>query len=123
MVVSSVSPDRCEMTLAYPAVRAISMASSVCITVPIWLSFTSSAFCDALLDALPEDRRVRHEDIVADELHARAQRGGQPLPARPVAFGETVLDRDDGVLADPVLVDRDHVVRGLQRLRRISSAS
>ena len=35
IVVSSVSPDRCEMTLAYPASRAMATASSVSLTVPI----------------------------------------------------------------------------------------
>src|SRR6185503_433072 len=43
IVVSSVSPERWEITLAYPACRAISTAASVSETVPIWFSFTSSA--------------------------------------------------------------------------------
>ena len=35
MNVSSVSPDRCEMIERYPAERAISIASSVSVSVPI----------------------------------------------------------------------------------------
>ena len=38
MVVSSVSPERCEQTAVQPARVAISMASSVSVSVPIWLS-------------------------------------------------------------------------------------
>src|SRR6202035_5403989 len=38
MVVSSVSPERWETTKVKPAARAISMVSSVSLSVPIWLS-------------------------------------------------------------------------------------
>src|SRR5208283_2053096 len=38
MVVSSVSPERCEITLVYPAARAISIVARVSLSVPIWLS-------------------------------------------------------------------------------------
>ena len=38
MKVSSVSPERCEMTDVYPLRRARLMASSVSLTVPIWFS-------------------------------------------------------------------------------------
>src|SRR5512142_865073 len=37
IVTSSVSPERCEMTAVYPASRAIRMAASVSVSVPIWL--------------------------------------------------------------------------------------
>ncbi len=119
MVVSSVSPERCEITLRYPACRAISTASSVSVTEPIWFSLTSSAL--PMPCAMPslEDLRVGHEDVVADQLHLGADRVGEPLPARPVAFGQAVLDGDDRVLADPVLVERDHLVAGLDALARL----
>ena len=77
------------------------IASSVSVTVPIWLSFTSSAL--AMPSAMPslEDLRVGDEHVVADQLHLRAERLGQRLPAGPVALGEAVLDRDDRVVASP----------------------
>lgn len=59
-VVSSVSPERCEVIDAYRARCAISTASSVSVRVPIWLTLTSSVgrtHLDALLQAL----RVGHE--------------------------------------------------------------
>ena len=44
MVVSSVSPERCEMTALKPAFSAMATASSVSVSVPIWLSLTSTEF-------------------------------------------------------------------------------
>src|SRR3972149_4852838 len=41
IVVSSVSPERCEITAVYPALFAISTESSVSVNVPIWFTFTS----------------------------------------------------------------------------------
>src|SRR5919109_2576043 len=41
--VSSVSPERCEITVPYPARLASSMASSVSVSVPTWFTFTSTA--------------------------------------------------------------------------------
>jgi len=35
IVASSVSPERCEMTVVYPAARAVAIASSVSVSVPI----------------------------------------------------------------------------------------
>src|SRR6266446_8632804 len=46
--VSSVSPERCEMTVPYPARLASSMASSVSVSVPTWLTFTSTALARPL---------------------------------------------------------------------------
>jgi hypothetical protein len=43
MKVSSVSPERCETNCAQPASRQMRMASSVSLTVPIWLSLISAA--------------------------------------------------------------------------------
>ena len=57
----------------------------------------------------------------------RAERLGDRAPAVPVAFGDAVLDRDDRILPDPVLVERDHLVgragllAGLLELVRLAS--
>src|SRR5580765_3736389 len=67
---------------------------------------------DAVVDPSLQDLRVRDEYIVPDQLDAIAKSLRQPLPAFPVAFGETVFDRDDGILPNPVLVQTDHLVRG-----------
>ena len=57
IVVSSVSPERCENTVPQPARCAISTASSVSDSVPIWLTLTSSAL--ATPRAMPSRRRCR----------------------------------------------------------------
>ena len=44
MVVSSVSPDRWLMIAVHPARWAISTASTVSVSVPIWLSLTRMLF-------------------------------------------------------------------------------
>ena len=87
------------------------MASSVSVTVPIWLTFTSSALPIAFLDAFLQDRRIGHEHVVADQLHLVAERLGQQLPAVPVLLGAAVFDRDDRVLPAPVDVEIDHALR------------
>src|SRR5262249_4500305 len=43
IVVSSVSPERCDITAAYPFARASSIVSSVSVSVPIWFTFTRIA--------------------------------------------------------------------------------
>ena len=55
MVVSSVSPLRCDMTQVQPALRASAIASSVSLSVPIWLSLMSTEF--AAFSSMP--RRIR----------------------------------------------------------------
>ena len=44
MVTSSVSPDRCDITTAYPDVCAMRTVSSVSERLPIWLTLTRIAF-------------------------------------------------------------------------------
>ena len=78
-------------------------------TVPIWFSLTSSALPTPLVDPSLQDLRVGDEHIVADQLHAVAERLRQQLPAVPVALGEAVLDRDDRILPHPVVVELDHL--------------
>ena len=68
MVVSSVSPERCDITAAKPAARASSIASSVSVSVPIWLTLTRIALPTPRVDAAPQALDVRDEEVVADEL-------------------------------------------------------
>ena len=56
---------------------------------------------DAFRDPLLQDLRIGHEHIVADELHAIAERPRQRLPAVPVAFGDAVFNRHDRILPRP----------------------
>ena len=45
-----------------------------------------------LADSALEDFRIRHEHVVANQLHTIAKGAGQRLPAVPVAFGKAVFD-------------------------------
>jgi hypothetical protein len=53
MKVSVVSPDRCETNCAYPPRRQTAIASSVSVTVPIWLTLIRAAFPTPRLMASP----------------------------------------------------------------------
>src|SRR6185436_512251 len=79
---------------------------------PDLIQLDQQRVADVVGDAFLQDLRVGHEHIVADQLHARAEHAREELPALPIAFGEAVLDRDDRVLANPVLVEADHLFRG-----------
>ena len=57
MVVSSVSPERCEITVAYDARFASATVSSVSVRVPIWFSLTRTA--------LPTPSRIPRSRISA----------------------------------------------------------
>src|SRR5690606_34382911 len=65
---------------------------------------------DILVDAALQALDVGHEEIVANQLHARAQLAGEFGPARPVVLSQPVLDRDDRVLRDPAVPEADHLV-------------
>src|SRR5262249_50240480 len=54
-----------------------------------------NAVRDLLVDAVLQAFRVGDEQIVADELHAVAERRGQFLPAGPVVLGEPIFNRAD----------------------------
>ena len=95
IVVSSVSPERAETMAVQPARRASAIASNVSVSVPIWLSLIRTAFAAPSLDARCDPVGVGDEQVVADELDAVAEPGGQRDPAVPVVLGEAVLDRDD----------------------------
>src|SRR5579872_4897351 len=61
---------------------------------------------DAFVYAALEPVRVRHEHVVADELHAPAQQGRLGAPRLPVVLGGAVLDRDDRVAVDDLRPER-----------------
>ena len=52
------------------------IASSVSVSVPIWLTLMRIELADPGLDPAPQALRVRHEQVVADELQ-RARRGAR----------------------------------------------
>ena len=74
IVVSSVSPDRCDMTDVYDARVARRSVSRVSVSVPIWLTLIRMALATPALDAPGQALLVGDEDVVADELDAPAQR-------------------------------------------------
>src|SRR4030095_6164824 len=65
---------------------------------------------DLALDSLPEAIRARDEDVVADELDAIAELGGQLRPPVPVVLGEWILARDDLIALDALRPERRHLV-------------
>src|SRR3954468_22383260 len=65
---------------------------------------------NAALDAAGKPLRVRHEQIVADELATIAKRLRELRPPIPIILGQAVLDGDDRVLTQPLGVERDHSV-------------
>ena len=61
---------------------------------------------EAILDALPQPRRVGDEQIVAHQLHTAAKLIGEDLPAVHIVFAHPVLDGEDriiGAQAGPVI--------------------
>ena len=64
-----------------------------------------------LADAAFQALGIGHEEVVADQLHARAQLARQRLPSRPIVLGQSVLDRDDRIAVDPVAVQAHHLFR------------
>ena len=98
MKLSSVSPERWETIAVQPRRLAISMASMVSVTVPIWLSLIRielAAFSSIpLLEALD----VGDEEVVADELDLVAEGlveelhspPSRPRPGRPPSRGSDI---------------------------------
>src|SRR5438105_8953110 len=66
----------------------------------------------APLDASLQPLRVRHEDVVADELHAVAELLRQGCPCFPVVLGAAVLDRHDGIAVDDASPETRELRRG-----------
>src|SRR6266568_8496592 len=67
IVVSSVSPERCDMTHAYPFSRAKRIVSSVSVSVPIWLTLIRIAF--ATPSSMPRCNRSRFVTNTSSEEH------------------------------------------------------
>src|SRR5262245_1859608 len=70
IVVSSVSPERCDTTAVYPARLAISMASSVSVSVPLGhradlVEFDENGIAHTGRNAARQDLRVGHENVIA----------------------------------------------------------
>ena len=65
-------------------------------------------FFDRTADAF----RIGHEEIVADDLEAVPGFSDQLFPSVPVVLRQAVFNRDDRILVDPVLPERDHLVAG-----------
>ena len=86
------------------------MASSVSVSVPIWLTLTRIELADAAVDAALQPLGVRDEEVVADELDRVADPVGQRLPAVPVLLVHAVLDREDRVAAGEVGPVAGHLV-------------
>ena len=63
-----------------------------------------------LLDALRETHRVRHEQVVADDLELVADLAGEVGPAGPVILVQRILDRDKRERRLELLVVRAHLL-------------
>ena len=66
----------------------------------------------AALDALLKSLRVRHEEVVADELDTLAELLRQRRPRVPVVLRAAVLDRHDGIAVDDAVPESRQLVRG-----------
>src|SRR2546425_171821 len=64
----------------------------------------------SVLDRLLDDGGVRHEHVVAHQLHPAPELAGQRSPPRDVVLAETVLDRDDRIAVEELLVPMDHLL-------------
>jgi len=68
--------------------------------VPIWFILTSTALATPSSDSLPKPGRTRHKR--SSPINCTWERGvGQELPSRPVVFGDTILDGDEGIALAP----------------------
>src|SRR5260370_17386937 len=63
------------------------------------------------LDTAFKPLRIRHEQVVANQLYAIAQALPQELPTLPVVLAQAILDGDDRILGDPLCVEVDHLAR------------
>ena len=81
-------------------------------SVPIWLTFMRMELPTPSLDAAGEYLRVRHEEVVADELDPVSQPLGDHGPPLPVVLGEAVLDAQYGILVAQPDVVVHHLLPG-----------
>jgi len=96
MKVSSVSPERWEMTVPYALPLASSMHWRVSVSVPIWFTLMRMALATPSSIPLASRSTLVTKQVVAHQLHAVAEFLGHGLPAGPVIFGQAVLDGHDG---------------------------
>ena len=80
----------------------------------------STAFAARSSIAARDERRVRHEEVVADELDPIAEPRGELAPAGPVVLAEAVLERDDRVAVDPVGPEVDQLAASRASGPRVS---
>ena len=111
IVVSSVSPERCEITVAYPAPRASSIDVERLAQRADLVHLHQDRVRDARVDPAAEEVDVRHEEVVADELHPVAQSLGEDAPVVPGVLVEPVLDRHERVTVGERAVEVDHPSR------------
>ena len=110
IVVSSVSPERWEMTHAV-AVRARELDRLERLGQRADLvDLDEDRVRDALVDPALQALDVRHEEVVADELEPVAEPLRQRLPGAPLVLGEPVLDRDQRVAVGERRVEVDQLV-------------
>ena len=64
------------------------------------------------LDPFGKDRRIGHEDVIADDLHRAAHRLRPRLPPIPIPFGQSVFDGDDRMVAFQIGPVFDHLHTG-----------
>src|SRR6266704_1776193 len=106
MNVSSVSPERCEITAPYPLERACAMHCRVSVSEPIWFSLMRIAF--ATLSSIPRSNRsMLVQKRSSPTSCTRAD-------SASVSFAHPALDRHDRIAVDPALVQRDHLIRRLR---------
>ena len=79
-----------------------SSAARASVSVPAWFGLTSTALHAWSSAARSTRGRARRQVVVADDLHARADRLVEADPRDAVVLAERVLDRHDRVAADPV---------------------
>ena len=123
IVVSSVSPLRCDTTTPKPAalgqrdrVERLGERADL-------VHLHEDRVGRALADPARQPLHVRHEQVVADDLRPSAERLDEPAPSLPVVLAERVLDRDDREAIEQVRPELDHVVgRPVGALEPVASA-
>ena len=101
MVVSSVSPERCDTTADQPAARQLDRLDRLGERADL-VQLDQDRVRRVELDGLGDPLGVRDQQIVADQLDPVAEPLAQVLPARPVVLAEAVLERHDGIAVNPV---------------------
>ena len=119
IVVSSVSPERCEMIVGVAGVTRHADRVERFGDRADLIELDQNGVRHVFVDAAAENRRVGDEDVVPDELHTRAQLASEHRPAGPVAFGKTVLDGHDRILPQPVFPETHHLFGAAVGLTRL----